>query len=437
MTKENDARYVAVRLLIKTFRSGSYSNIQLGSGLGNSSLDERGKRLCSAIYYGVTERRLTLDHIISGLSSRPLGKLDDTVLNILRAGIYQILFMDNVPDSAAVNESVALTKAMGKTSAAGMVNAILRSFIRSGKDIRLPGEPMKDMEVKYSAPAWLIEGLIRDYGMENAGDLLSDSLGSPPVCVRRNPLRCTEEEFLSSLGCEAERVDVLPLGYKLSGAGDITATEGFRKGYFHVQDIASQLCAQAVAPSEEDTVLDICAAPGGKTFTMAEHMNGKGRIYAFDLHEKRVKLIRDGAERLGLENITAAAGDATIFNEGLPQFTKILCDVPCSGVGAIRRKPEIKYKDPADFAGLPDIQYRIALNAVRYLAPGGELVYSTCTLRREENEQVVQRLLESCPGLEPAELPEPLGSRFGSSAAIFPSHFGSDGFFIAKLRLKR
>ena len=150
-----------------------------------------------------------------------------------------------------------------------------------------------------------------------------------------------------------------------------------------------------------------------------------------------MKLIRDGAARLGLDNITAAAGNATVFNDSLPQFTKILCDVPCSGIGAIRRKPEIKYKDPADFAGLPDIQYSIALNAVRYLAPGGELVYSTCTLRREENEQVVQRLLESCPGLEPAELPGPLGSRFGSSAAIFPSHFGSDGFFIAKLRSKR
>jgi len=436
MTKENDARYVAVRLLIKTFRSGSYSNIQLGSGLESSSLDERGKRLCSAIYYGVIERRITLDHIISGLSSRPLGKLDDTVLNILRSGIYQILFMDNVPDSAAVNESVALTKAMGKTSAAGMVNAVLRSFIRSGKDMRLTGEPAKDMEIRYSAPAWLIEGLIRDYGRENAEDLLSDSLGRPPVCVRRNPLRCTEEEFLASLGCDAERSELLPFGYTLSG-GDVTATEGFRKGYFHVQDFASQLCCQAVSPTEEDTVLDICAAPGGKTFTMAELMNGRGRIYAFDLHEKRVKLIRDGAARLGLDNITAAAGNATVFNESLPQFTKILCDVPCSGVGAIRRKPEIKYKDPADFAGLPDIQYNIALNAVRYLAPGGELVYSTCTLRREENEQVVQRLLESCPGLEPAELPEPLGSRFGSTAAIFPSHFGSDGFFIANLRSKR
>lgn len=436
MAKENDARYVAVRLLIKTFRSGSYSNIQLGSGLESSSLDERGKRLCSAIYYGVIERRITLDHIISGLSSRPLGRLDDTVLNILRSGIYQILCMENVPDSAAVNESVALTKAMGKTSAAGMVNAVLRSFIRSGKEIKLPGDTVKAMEVRYSAPEWLIEGLIRDYGRENAEDLLSDSLGRPPVCVRRNPLRCTEEEFISALGCEAERSEILPMGYMLSG-GDVTATEAFRKGYFHVQDFASQLCAQAVAPTEEDTVLDICAAPGGKTFTMAELMNGRGRIYAFDLHEKRVKLIRDGAARLGLDNITAAAGNATVFNPDLPQFTKILCDVPCSGVGAIRRKPEIKYKDPADFAGLPDIQYSIALNAVRYLAPGGELVYSTCTLRREENEQVVQRILESCPGLEPAELPEPLGSRFGSSAAIFPSHFGSDGFFIAKLRAKR
>lgn len=433
MNKENDARYVAVRLLTKTFAGGSYSNIQLSSGLDNSSLDERGKKLCSAVYYGVIERRLTLDHIISGLSSRPLGKLDGTVLNILRAGIYQILYMDSVPDNAAVNESVKLAKMMGRTSASGMVNAILRSFIRNDKKYAVPESPSEAMQVRYSAPEWLVGGLTSDYGAELAEDLLSDSLGRPPVCVRRNNTRCTEEEFLSSLSCGAEPIEYVSCGYRLE-SGDVTGMDGFAKGFFHVQDIASQLCCMAVAPTEEDTVLDICAAPGGKTFTMAELMEDRGRIYAFDLHEKRVKLIREGAQRLGLENITAAAGDARIYDPDLPQFTKVLCDVPCSGIGAIRRKPEIKYKDPADFAGLPEIQYQIALNAARYLAPGGEMVYSTCTLRREENDAVVARLLESCPGLEAAKLPGVLGERFGSSAAIFPGYFGSDGFFIAKLK---
>ena len=179
----------------------------------------------------------------------------------------------------------------------------------------------------------------------------------------------------------------------------------------------------------------MCAAPGGKTFTMAEMMNNKGRIYAFDLHEKRVELIKDGALNLELNNITAEARDATKYYDDLPKATKILCDVPCSGSGVIRKKPEIRYKPLSDFERLPDIQYRIAENALNYLAEGGEMVYSTCTVRKAENEDVVRKLLENHPELELAELPEPLGSVFkGGMAAIFPKHFGSDGFFIAKLR---
>ena len=190
-----------------------------------------------------------------------------------------------------------------------------------------------------------------------------------------------------------------------------------------------------MAPTEEDRVLDICAAPGGKTFTMAELMGGKGEIYAFDLHEKRAELIRRGAERLGLTNIRAAAGDATKFNPELPRFTKILCDVPCSGLGVIGSKPEIKYKDISDFAGLPDIQYKIVCNALNYLESGGTLVYSTCTVRKAENEAVCERLLRDHSELEAVELPELMGEKFGTMATLMPPKFGS-GFFIAKFRKK-
>lgn len=431
----SDARYLAVKLLCKTFSGGSFSNIQLNSGLKNSDLDDRDRKLCSAIYYGVIERKIYLDYIIGKFSSRPVEKLDNTVLNILRCGIYQILFMDNVPDSAAVNECVSLSKKFGKTSASGMVNAVLRNFIRQGKNIELPDNRSERLSIEYSAPPELVKSLIDDYGESMAENLLSDALGSPPVTVRMNCLKCTETEFIESFGGKAVKNDVLPDCFELSG--DVTATEAFRKGFFHVQDLASQLCCAALAPTENDLVLDICAAPGGKTFTMAEIMNGKGKIMAFDLHEKRVKLIRDGAERLGLSNIQAAAGNATVFNPDLPEFTKILCDVPCSGLGAVRRKPEIKYKDFGDFSGLPDVQYRIAENALEYLAVGGEMVYSTCTLRKAENIQIVEKLLADHPEIEPVRLPEPLGEKFGSYADIFPCHFGSDGFFISKFRKVR
>ncbi|WP_295079384.1 16S rRNA (cytosine(967)-C(5))-methyltransferase RsmB [Ruminococcus sp.] len=429
-----DPRYLAVKLLDKTFGSGSYSNLQLDSGLKTSDLDERGRKLCSAVYYGVIERRITLDHIISGLSSRPIDRLDSIVLNILRCGVYQTMYMDSVPDSAAVNESVALAKKFRKTSASGMVNAVLRSFIRGGKELKLPNDGTEALSVKYSAPAELVKSLTEDYGREAAERFLSASLEKSVTYLRLNTIRCTEEEFLSALGCiEAERISESCFAVR---SGDVTATDAFKKGFFHVQGLASQLCCQALAPTEQDRVLDICAAPGGKTFTMAELMKGRGEIYAFDLHEKRAELIRKGAERLGLTNIRAAAGDATRFNAELPKFTKILCDVPCSGLGVIGSKPEIKYKSFSDFAGLPDIQYKIVSNALSYLEAGGTLVYSTCTVRKAENEEICERLLREHTGIEAVELPEMLGRSFGAMATLMPPEYGS-GFFISKFRKVR
>ncbi len=428
-------RYLAVSLLNKTFRSGSYSNIQLNHGLSTSELSDRDKKLCSAIYYGVIERKITLDHIIAGLSSRPLEKLDDTVLNILRSGVYQLLYMENIPDNAAVSESVNLAKQFGKTSASGMVNAVLRKFIRHEKIYPIPMDILHSSCIMYSVPEWLVDSLCFDYGPAKMSELLSDALEKAPTTIRMNNTLCDEDKLLSLLGDIAvERDEKIPDCYILGG-GDPTASQAFKNGCFHVQDRASQLCCMAVNPTENDRILDICAAPGGKTFTMAEMMNGKGEIYAFDLHEKRVNLIKNGAERLSLTNIRAMQGDASVFNPELPKFTKILCDVPCSGLGAIRRKPEIKYKNPEDFENLPEIQYKIVENALNYLELGGELIYSTCTLRKAENDEVIDRLLEAHPELEPVNILENMGEPFGSyKASIFPKHFGSDGFFISKIR---
>lgn len=428
-----EPRYLAAKLLDKTFGSGSFSNIQLNSGLERSGLDAQGKRLCTAIYYGVIQRKISLDYILAQYCSRPLAKMDSIIVTILRCGIYQLLFMDGIPDNAAVNESVALAKKFGKTSAAGMVNAVLRNFIRSGKKFEVKSGGINGISVKYSISEELAESLIKDYGEEKIRAFLESSLGDGATYIRRNPLKCTDTELREALA-GTDLVSDDEICYRCSG-GDLISTKAFKLGYFHVQDISSQICCMALAPSENDVVLDICAAPGGKTFTMAELMGGKGIINAFDLHEKRVKLIRDGAERLGLSNISAKAGDASKFDPELPKYTKILCDVPCSGFGVIRHKPEIKYKKLSEVEGLPEIQYNIAVNALNYLAPGGEMVYSTCTVRRAENELVVERILDSHPELELMELPLIFGSKFSSPLTLFPDgELNCDGFFIAKFK---
>ncbi|MBQ6181601.1 MAG: 16S rRNA (cytosine(967)-C(5))-methyltransferase RsmB [Ruminococcus sp.] len=434
-----DPRYIAVKLLTKTFGSGSYSNIQLSAGLDSSGLDDRGKKLCSAVYYGVIQRRISLDYVIGRLSSRPIAKMDAVIVNILRSGIYQIAYMDGVPDNAAVNESVGLAKKFGKTSAAGMVNAVLRNFIRQGKTVcDDKSDDTAALSVRYSCPEELVKSLTNDYGKDFAVSFLAHSVEVPSVYLRMNQLACTADELVKAIGrISIERFDNgLPDCFKVLDGGDVTSVEAFKRGFFHVQGLASQFCCMALAPTENDLVLDICAAPGGKTFTMAEMMSGRGTIYAFDLHEKRAELIRKGAARLGLTNITAAAGDATKYDPELPQFTKILCDVPCSGFGVIAKKPEIKYKPLSDFDRLPEIQYNIAENALRYLAPGGELVYSTCTVRKAENDQVCERLLGEHPELEPAELPHVMGVS-GSMATLSPAAGFDEGFFVAKFRKKK
>ena len=424
-------RYLAVKLLCKTFSGSSFSNLQLDSGLKNSDLDEREKKFCSVLYYGVIERKITLDHIISSLCSRPVEKLDESVLNILRCGVYQILYMDSIPDSASVNESVMLAKKFRKASASGMVNAVLRNFVRNGRKYSLPDDVTERMSVEYSAPPELVRELVSDHGMSTAEKFLASALQPSKTFVRRNPLKCSEEEFTSELGERVEKVDFLPDCFAVSG-GDITSTRAYADGWLHIQGLSSQFCCQVLSPCRNDMVLDMCSAPGGKTFTLAEMMQNSGEIYACDLHEKRLNLVREGAERLGISNIKTFAGDSSEYRKDFPKFDRILCDAVCSGVGMIGSKPEIKYKKISDFSSLPEIQYRILSNALNYLKTGGELVYSTCTIRKAENDGVCDRLLSEHPEIVPAELPEANGYSFGTRATLFPHYSFDSGFFTAK-----
>ena len=432
-----NARLLAVQLLDRTFCENGFSNIVLDTALDSSGLSVQDKKFCTVLYYGVIERKITLDYIISQYC-RQAKKLDITVSDILRLGIYQLLYMNSVPESAAVNESVKLAVKMRCFKFKGLVNAVLRNFIRDDKKFKLPSDRYQKLSVEYSAPVWLVKKLISEYGRDYAVSVLESSVKKPPVAVRLNNLKADEQYFRENIGdIEITAVEGIENCYRING-GDIISQPAFEKGLFHVQDTASQLCCMALAPRKNDIVVDLCSAPGGKAFTIAEMMGGTGTVYAFDLHENRVKLIRKGAERLGILNIKAAQGDALVFNKDIPQADRVLCDVPCSGLGVIRRKPEIKYKNPQDFENLPDIQYRILENASCYVKKGGELVYSTCTLSKAENDDVIEKFLENHSEFEKAELPVFFSEKFsGFKAVLSPAFYDCDGFFISKIKRVR
>ena len=435
------ARQVVLQMLVKMSKNNSYSNIMLDETLNKSQLSPQDKKFAAALFYGVTERILTLDLIIKKYSARPVDKLSDEVRQILRMGIYQLSYMDSVPESAAVNESVILAQANKNPAIKGFVNAVLRSFIRDGKELPKGKNEIENLSIKYSCPQWLIQKWFSDYGDEAALSMLRTSLGRAPIIIRVNTQRIDSDTLIKELEKEeiiASKIPLIDNCLEISNAVSIEHCEVYKKGYFHVQDIASQLCCIALGAKEGETVLDLCSAPGGKAFTIAEIMNNKGVLYAFDLHEKRAQLIWNGAKRLGLDIIKAGTNNAKEFNDKLPLADKILCDVPCSGLGVIRRKPEIKYKNFSDFDNLPDIQYQILETSFKYLKTGGELVYSTCTLNKAENDYVIDKFLSNHNDCEKVNILSELGAPFGGyKATIFPYFCNSDGFFIAKIRKTR
>ncbi len=434
-----DARLTAVKMLLKMEDSDSYSNILLDSVFTEAQLSDRDKAFAAALFYGVTERRITLDYIISSNSKIPFEKLDKAAVAVLRIGLYQLMFMDGVPESAAVNESVKLCKKLKLFSAQGFVNGMLRSFVRGGKRISYLGMERADrLSIEYSCPKWLVEKWIEEYDVEHTIQALKASVGKPPVYARVNTTKTSADKLLERLQQEkipARKYAGLDDCIVLEKTGDIEKSKAFREGLFHVQDISSQLCCLTLRPVVNETVIDMCAAPGGKSFTMAELMGNNGKLYSMDLHDMRVALIEDGAARLGIRIITALQGDATRYNIELPQADRVLCDVPCSGLGVIRRKPEIKYKNPEEFAELPQIQRRILETASKYVKVGGTLVYSTCTLSRAENDEVVDGFSEVHPEFSPIVQHVPYaGAENSHKRSYFPDENGGDGFFTASFR---
>lgn len=431
-----NSRKEALKLLNKTFRDSSYSNILLDSVLSESEMSTQDKKFLTVLYYGIIERKIYLDYVISYYSSKKLSKLDLTILNILRMGIYQLKFMDSVPDNAAVNESVKLTKAFKVSSASGFVNAVLRHFIRDAKTVPEPVNDLEKMSVRYSVDKSIIKKIFTDYGQEFSQRFLDRACTKAPVFLRINTIR-DRDCVIDDLPAGVQELEFPPDCFRAE-SGELTSSQAFRNGLFHVQDISSQIACLILAPVKDEKVLDLCSAPGGKAFTMAELMENKGHITAFDIHENRAALVQDGASRLGLTNITARQGDARVHYSEYDGADKVLCDVPCSGIGVIRKKPEIRYKDAADFTELPDIQYQILCNGASYLKPGGVLVYSTCTLNRSENDEIIDKFLSEHTEYDKAEISGIPGLPSGSyKVTLGDDIFGGDGFFISKIKRKK
>lgn len=430
-----NARQVAFEALNKIGRDLSYSNLTVDAFLQSSDLKASDSALVSALIYGVLERSYTIDYCLSRHLKQPIKKLKPQVLTALRLGTYQLLFMDKIPQSAAVNESVSLVRNNGCAFAAGLTNAVLRAIAREG--LVLPDESDKNLyfSIKYSFPLWLVKLFVDGYGEENAQGIMAACAGRPPLTVRVNTLKTTDDELISMLdaqGITADKTQVVG-SLNLEKCGSVERISAFEQGLFHVQDSASQLCAAALDPQPGDTVLDLCSAPGGKAFTAAQLMKNSGRIIACDIHSHRLALIKEGANRLGITNLEVMKSDASVHNSDMPIAERVLCDVPCSGLGIIRRKPEIRAKNPQDIDNLPSLQYNILNNACSYVKPGGRLVYSTCALNPKENEEVCRSFVSQHPEFSVVTPDFECGDVFvrDGFTTLMPHKNGTDGFFIA------
>ena len=347
--KMTNARAVAAKALVDVLRDGAYSNITLNGALAESGLLGAERALASALFYGVLDRQITLDYVLSQFLTKPIKHLSPYTAQVLRTALYQIMYMERIPDSAAVNEAVNLIKSSKERNNAALVNAVLRNILRKG--ISLPdGEDKKLLSIRYSCPEAVVGSFIKDYGVETAVKMLESTLEAPPLVLQPNPVRITADELVAKLLEDGVTAEINSDGsVTVSGGMDVRAGACYKNGLFHIQDNASRRAISVLAPKSGERVLDICAAPGGKSFTAAGMMGAKGEILSFDLYEKRVALIAEGAERLGFDNIRAAVADATVYNDKLGRFDSVICDVPCSGLGVIRRKPEIKYKSESSF----------------------------------------------------------------------------------------
>ncbi|MBY0598369.1 16S rRNA (cytosine(967)-C(5))-methyltransferase RsmB [Bacillus bingmayongensis] len=440
-----NVRELALDGLIQVEKSGAYSNLLLNNLIEKSQIDRKDVGLLTEIVYGTIQRRDTLDYYLQPFLRK---KVEAWVKVLLRLSLYQMIYLDRVPERAAIHEAVEIAKRRGHKGIAGMVNGVLRSIQREGVPaVEEIQDPVKRLSVATSHPEWLVQEWTAAYDLETAEKMCKVNLLPPVSAARVNVDKGTVEEaivLLENEGVEAKRGDLSEDAIQIE-KGNVAHTEAFQKGFLSIQDESSMLVARALEPEEGDMVLDSCAAPGGKTTHIAERLKGTGQVTSLDLHPHKVRLIQQQAKRLGLENVETKALDARKVQEHFANesFDKILVDAPCSGFGVIRRKPDIKLgKEKGDSERLSTIQLSILEKVAPLLKAGGRLVYSTCTIEKIENEQVIERFLQEHPEFEwdttmKERMPEKLRPYINDGQVqILPHYFATDGFYIACLRKK-
>ncbi len=432
-----NAREIAVKLLRSYEENDSFVNLSLQNPIV-SALSEEDRSFVTALLYTAVERKITIDYYIASLAGRPVSDISPKALSLLRIGLAQILFMQGVPDYAAVSETVALARGAGER---GFVNGVLRAALRKKEELPLPPReknPARHFSVRYSVPPALAKYAIALFGEKEAEAFLASSLQTSPLTLAVNTLRISREDFVSALekaGIRCACTAHSPYGVRILSSVPVAALPGFAEGWFFVQDEASQIAALALAPTPGARAVDTCAAPGGKSMLLAVQMQNRGEVLSLDLHSSKIPLIAESAERLGLSIVSAEAQDATVgraSEEG--KFSFVLCDVPCSGLGVLSKKPDLRYRVMEGRESLPALQKKILSTGARYLCEGGTLVYSTCTLRPEENGEVVRDFLAEHPdfSLVPFKIGELLAE--DGMLTTYPHIHGMDGFFVAKMK---
>ena len=444
-------REIALKILYDINEKGAYSNISINKYLEGHELKDVDRAFITELVYGTVKWKLSLDWIIGQFSSIRLKKLSPWILNILRMGIYQLLYTDRIPVSAACNESVSLSKRYGHAASSGFVNAVLRNIARSRDKITYPDkqrEPVKYLSVKYSHPEWMVRGWLDRFGRDFTESLLESNNRAPEMSIRVNTLKTRKEkltEALTNAGLQVAGGKLAREALIIENPSSVSRLEAFREGMFQVQDESSMLVGRVLDPLPGAFVVDVCSAPGGKATHLAQLMNNEGTVLARDIHEHKLKLIDEAARRLGTSIVKAELFDASVLDVSMQDRADgVLVDAPCTGLGILRRKPDIKWaRNSGDKSEIIALQTKILGNAARYVKPGGVLVYSTCTIEREENEDAVAKFLEENPDFRPEDitgvLPEGLKKETAEKGYIqlFPNVDGVDGFFISKMRKKR
>lgn len=436
MTDSVNTRELVLGILMEVTNGNGYSHQVLRAVLEKYQyLDKKERAFITRLSEGTIQHMVELDYIINQFSKVKVNKMKPVIRNILRMGVYQLKYMDSVPDSAACNEAVKLTKKKGFGSLSGFVNGVLRNVGRNLEQVTYPDEskePIKALSVRYSVPEWLTAQWLEEYGTERTKQMMQAFLSDAPITIRTNMRRTTPEKLKAQLEAEGvivERLDKgkypeLPYAFAISGFDYLNGLSSFREGLFYVQDVSSMLVAEWAAPKNGDVCIDVCGAPGGKSIHLAEKLDGTGSVEARDVSEHKVDLIRENIVRCKLSNVTAKTWDATVLDEeAVGKADIVIADLPCSGLGVLRKKSDIKYRmNEETQRELVALQRKMLHVVADYVKPGGTLMYSTCTIHRAENEENVAWFIEQHPEFSVEKMQQ-----------IFPEEHLGDGFFIAKL----